>query len=81
SAAYALGILNDRRAVSPLIGRLRDDDVAVRLNSVQALGRLKDPRALEPVRDVAKSDAVGSVREAASMAIDAIERPNPKRDQ
>jgi HEAT repeat protein len=60
SAADALGQVGDRRAVSPLIEALaaqyswkgfvspyQDPDQAVRRCVIEALGRIKDPRAIE----------------------------------
>ena len=49
SAARALGITPDRRAVAPLIEALEDDDVHVKIQAARALGKIGDTRAIEPV--------------------------------
>ena len=45
----ALEILQDRRAFDLLVPALRDHDETVRRNAAYILGRLGDPRAIEPL--------------------------------
>jgi HEAT repeat protein len=47
-AAWALGGLQDNRAVTPLIGCLNDEH-KVRVRAIEALGKLRDSRAVEPL--------------------------------
>jgi len=49
SAARALGVIKDRRAVGPLIELLTDFSPAVRAASARALGNLKDSTAVLPL--------------------------------
>lgn len=61
NAALALGLIEDERAVEPLIAVLRDDDESVRVAATSALGDLKDARAVEPLL-VALHDSSYEVR-------------------
>ena len=47
----------ERRAVEPLIKRLKDTDPWVRLNALWALGEIKDVKAVLPIIQVLKDDA------------------------
>jgi phycocyanobilin lyase subunit alpha len=49
NSAKALGKLNDRRAVAPLIACLTCTDYYVRESAAQALGKLGDPVAIPPL--------------------------------
>lgn len=60
-AAHALGLIEDKRAVEPLIAALRDDDEGVRVAATSALGDLKDARAVDPLLD-ALHDSSSKVR-------------------
>ncbi|MBK9070417.1 MAG: HEAT repeat domain-containing protein [Myxococcales bacterium] len=78
-AAEALGVLavpTQHRVdvVSPLVGRLQDKAVAVRLATIGALAKLQDPRARLAIA-AAMSDANVDVRRAAlTAAIEVAER-------
>jgi len=48
--AWALGELNDKRAVPVLIKSLEDSRLIVRKNAAFALGRLQDTSAVEPLK-------------------------------
>jgi len=48
-SAKALGDLEDKRAVVPLIAALKDKDSVVRKNAASSLGNLKDKRAISPL--------------------------------
>ncbi|NIQ57626.1 MAG: hypothetical protein GWN71_30855, partial [Gammaproteobacteria bacterium] len=48
-AAWALGEIEDRRAVRPLVERLGDGDADVRLVAAWALGEVKDRAAVQPL--------------------------------
>jgi hypothetical protein len=69
SAAEALGILGDIRAVEPLIAALADTDNAQRKAAVDALGFLRDARAVEPVT-ARLCDESPDVCEAAAAALE-----------
>src|SRR5262245_33592229 len=49
NASWALGALDDQRAVTPLIGSLGDSDNGVREQASWALGALDDARAVQPL--------------------------------
>ena len=49
AAAEALGELNDKRAVVPLIAALKDEDRSVRGEAAESLGELEDKRAVVPL--------------------------------
>jgi HEAT repeat protein len=59
NAAWALGALDDQRAVPPLIGSLRDPDEHVREQAAWALGALDDSKAVQPL--------IGALRDSAAM--------------
>ena len=54
-AALALGLLDDSRAVHPLLEKLEDPDVNVRYHAIEALGRIADPAAAAPLARIAES--------------------------
>ena len=78
NAARALGDLNDRRAVEPLIMALKDSDSDVRYSAANALRELKDRRAVEPLKELL-ADPDNNPRKAAEAAIREIKAPAPKR--
>jgi HEAT repeat protein len=49
SAAEALGVVGDHRAVAPLIEAVQDSRVLIRRVAVRALGLLRDSRAIQPL--------------------------------
>ena len=71
-AAWALGALDDQRAVAPLIASLKDADQAVREQTAWALGALDDARAVQPLI-AALRDGTPAVRRQASWALGAID--------
>lgn len=56
SAASALNLLGDTRAVGPLIEALSDDYYEVRGTSATALGKIGDKRAIEPLITLLSKD-------------------------
>ena len=54
-AALALGLLEDARAVHPLLECLNDSDVNVRYHAIEALGRIGDPAAANALAGIAES--------------------------
>ncbi len=69
SAAEALGLIGENRAVKPLLKSLKDDNsMDVRLHSVVALARLRDERAV-PYLVGALLDESGGVRVQAATAL------------
>jgi HEAT repeat protein len=71
NAAWALGALDDSRAVKPLIGALADSEPDVRAQAAWALGALDDASALEKLTDTVK-DADPRVRRQAAWALGVI---------
>ncbi|MGR3309393.1 MAG: HEAT repeat domain-containing protein [Candidatus Brocadiales bacterium] len=55
-------------AVLPLITALKGEDLDVRWRAAEALGDIKDPRAVEPLVDALKDENSG-IREEASVAL------------
>jgi len=79
-AAWLLGRLRARDAVLPLMELARSSpDLFLREAAVEALGRIGDPRSLELLRALARSDSV-LVRRAARRALAMIEGPEPGAD-
>jgi HEAT repeat protein len=72
NAAWALGALDDQRAVPPLMGALRDTDDRVREQASWALGALDDARAVQPLIGALR-DASFGVRRQAAWALGAID--------
>jgi HEAT repeat protein len=72
NAAWALGALDDQRAVAPLIGSLRDTDDNVREQASWALGALDDARAVQPLIGALR-DPASIVRRQAAWALGAID--------
>ena len=72
NAAWALGALDDQRAVTPLLASLRDTDEHVREQAAWALGAIGDARALAGLTSALKDSASG-VRRQAAWALGAIQ--------
>ena len=68
-AAQILGRIGDPSVVQPLISRLRDRTETVRMSACEALGRLKDQRAVNDLMQVALRDPVPPVRAEAARAL------------
>src|SRR2546422_597903 len=64
-------------AVPALLEALRDDDWAVREQAAEALGSLKDERAIEPLIAALK-DQDGAVRQAAVLALEKLRDPRAR---
>ncbi len=72
NAAWALGALDDQRAVPPLIASLKDADPAVREQTAWALGALDDARAVQPLV-AALRDGTPAIRRQAAWALGALD--------
>jgi len=59
----------DDFAITALIEALDDQEEAIRIAAVEALGNLKNEKAIEPLADVLANDKSDSVREAALTAL------------
>ncbi|MDZ7268594.1 MAG: HEAT repeat domain-containing protein [candidate division KSB1 bacterium] len=70
-AISTLGLTGEEQALPFIVAASRDDNWRLRLQAVEALGQLKDPRGL-PALYKAKDDANELVREAARAAIERI---------
>jgi len=62
-------------AVSALLTVVKDENAAVRLAAVEALGNLQDPRAIDALVQAVKTDTDARVREAAAEALGEIDSP------
>ena len=71
NAAWALGALDDARAVKALIDRLHDREADVRAQAAWALGAIDDAAAIEPLTAALK-DGDARVRRQAAWALGAI---------
>jgi nitrite reductase/ring-hydroxylating ferredoxin subunit len=74
-AAWALGLIGDRRATGRLIRALSDGDWAVRMRAAEALGRLGEREALDPLL-LALRDEKADVRRHAIGALNRIADPS-----
>jgi HEAT repeat protein len=71
NAAWALGALDDSRAVQPLIEALRDSSTPVRRQAAWALGAIGDATGVDALVTALK-DADAKVREQSAWALGAI---------
>jgi HEAT repeat protein len=71
-AAWALGALDDQRAVPLLIASLKDAEMAVREQASWALGALDDARAVQPLI-ATLGDPSAAVRRQSAWALGAID--------
>jgi HEAT repeat protein/beta-lactamase regulating signal transducer with metallopeptidase domain len=60
-------------AVPALLSVVHDENVAVRLAAVEALGHLEDPRAIDALVQALRTDTDARVREAAASALGEID--------
>ncbi|MCF6237008.1 MAG: HEAT repeat domain-containing protein [Gammaproteobacteria bacterium] len=67
-----LGILGNSSVVSDLVERLRDEDIDVCLDAINALGQLADSSAIEPLIDSLTNDPDGDVKTAVVTALGSI---------
>src|SRR5262245_12201841 len=74
NAAWALGALDDQRAVDALVDALKDREPAVREQVAWALGAIDDKRAVQALIAVLK-DPDPRVRRQAAWALGAIDDP------
>ena len=74
NAAWALGALDDNRAVGGLSDTLRDREAPVREQSAWALGAIDDTQAV-PALMAALKDADAGVRRQAAWALGALDDP------
>ena len=72
NAAWLLGALDDRRAVSALVDAMKDVEAPVREQAAWALGALDDSRAV-PALMTALKDADARVRRQAAWALGAVD--------
>lgn len=80
NAAWALGLVGDTKALPDLIKRLWDEDIEVRREAILALGRLKHPDAVEPLKKVLTSKMDDSVIYDAARALGWIGSPEATGD-
>nr|VFK06287.1 MAG: HEAT repeat [Candidatus Kentron sp. LPFa]VFK23556.1 MAG: HEAT repeat [Candidatus Kentron sp. LPFa] len=77
AAAETLDALGTSAAVDPLIAALSDESeehVYVRINAARALGELKAPQSLQPLRQVATSDQEEKLRCEAAIALSKLDQ-------
>ena len=72
SGVEALGAMGGPRAVESLVGTLSDPDSAIRVRSIQLLGRLGDERAGSAIEHSARTDPVQEVVTAAEEALERL---------
>lgn len=63
SAAEALATMRDNSAVVSLVSALEDSDMMVRMVVVSALGKLRNPAAVDPLKRALERDENAPVRE------------------
>ena len=78
-AAKALGEMEVKSAVDPIIELLTDDDWGVRTSATKALGDIKDKKAIDPIKK-ARRAATGDkdFKKVANKALKKID-PKPKK--
>jgi len=72
SAADALSQIGDPAAVHALIGAMEDQELLVRIVTVAALARLKDSRAVDPLKRALDVDDNSPIRELVLKALQQI---------
>jgi HEAT repeat protein len=75
SAGFVAGATGDRRAVPALIERLADKEPWIRTRAAEALGRARDPRAIEPLIRARHGTHAGGAGTSALMALEAYGEP------
>ncbi|MFB6162984.1 MAG: HEAT repeat domain-containing protein, partial [Halococcoides sp.] len=65
----ALGAIGSREATAPIADRLAADAAAVRSTAARALGRIGDPRAIDPLAATLEGDDADEVRASAAWAL------------
>lgn len=74
--AKALGALGDRSAVPALVKLLRSKDNYVRIDTISALSKLRDPAAVEALADIATDETLETlINKKAIMALGEIADP------
>lgn len=73
--AEVLGLLGDRRATEPLLALLNAPEPGNRAAAARALGRLRDPKAFEPLREAASTQSEWEVSAAAAVALGEYKDP------
>ncbi len=73
AAALSLGILDDPRALKPLLNMLDDEKDSVRYGAVLALSSVGDDSALKQLENATKDESL-MVRQIAEFAIAEIEK-------
>jgi HEAT repeat protein len=61
AAIESLVMLGDKEIVTELIRELEDRDPTVRIRTVEALGKLGDKRAIEPIKNARKKEGIFSI--------------------
>jgi HEAT repeat protein len=75
TAAWALGELDDHRAIEPLIAALQDRDSNIRLRASEALGLLGNSCAVEPLNALLRKETEGNVRQVITQALGNLGEP------
>lgn len=69
-AAYTLGLMQAVEAVPALVECLQSPDETLRARSIEALGRIKDPRAWKPLLLAANKDPSPALRRKAQKTVE-----------
>ncbi|MEQ8191955.1 MAG: HEAT repeat domain-containing protein, partial [Candidatus Eremiobacterota bacterium] len=72
AAAQVMGMYGDKTFSGPLILALDDPSDEVRLRAIMALGKIKDERALEPLKRIMNYEPEQSIKEEAIVSIECI---------
>jgi len=70
-SSIAIGIINDKKAVLPLIESLKSNNPVVQDYAARALGWLQDERAIEPLKSLASNEN-RNVRDSAERSVKRI---------
>ena len=72
AAAQAMGMYGDKTFSGPLILALDDQSDEVRMRAIMALGKIKDERALEPLKKIVHYETNQSIKDEAIVSIECI---------
>jgi HEAT repeat protein len=74
-AARALGAIGAQEALQPLVKRLKDNELEVRVEAVKALGKFKLPATFDNMADLLLEDPQIEARQAATQALGETKAP------
>ncbi|MHA2001694.1 MAG: HEAT repeat domain-containing protein [Promethearchaeota archaeon] len=74
----ALGLIEDKNSLFPLIDCLDDEFPQVRINALSALSHLGDPRAIDPIIELLQKEKDENVQQMAILALGPLGQNNER---